>query len=105
MPESVKAEILAEGAERAIHTSYRNLRNAMLAMLVALLVALGGNAVAYTWVFQSKAADCSIRKENVATTRQLWNAVFDELGDIGGDDTTLDRLQDRVATELKDPRC
>ncbi len=105
MPESVKADILAEGAARAIHTSYRNLRNAMIAMLAALLVAIAGNAVAYTWVYQSKVADGNSRQENVDAARALWNAVFDELEKIGGDDGTLDRLQERVANELKDPRC
>lgn len=105
MPESVKAEILAEGAMRAVHTSYKNLRTAMIALTAAVFICVAGNIAAWGVTFRNETADCHDRQERVEATRRLWNGVFDVVEDSGGDDRVLDRLQEVVQRELPPLNC
>lgn len=105
MPESVKQEILNEGARRAVNTTYKNMRVAFFALLVAVICLTVGNIIGWTISFREDERVCAERQERVEGQRRVWNAVFDELEKLGVSDQTLDRLQIRVDEELSPVNC
>jgi hypothetical protein len=105
MSETVKADILNEGAKRAIHTTYKNLMRALIAMGAGTLLSIAVASAGLVTLWNQRESDCRQRQERTETTRGVWNAVFDELEKLGADDVTLDRLQTVVDTELPPVEC
>ncbi len=105
MPDEIKEEILNEGAKRAINMTYKNVLRAFYVLSVAVLLAIGAVTVALWALHTQQITSCEQRQERTEVTRSLWNAVFDELEDMGSNDVTLDRLQERIETELPPVEC
>lgn len=105
MSEEIRDQIVKAETTDQINEVTRLVKRVFIAVCSVLLVLTAGNAAGWAFYFKAETEGCFDRQARIEGTRAVWNAVFDELEELGVEDTTLDRLQVRIDEELPPITC